>query len=554
MSQLTSTSLHVVRSTNASSTHFRIQPQPNSTVPLPYPLDTESPLSSTPPSPILPSPSLVAQQFHDKTLLPALIPEPKSPGQGPSHSPNPSCSHHIHNECLIPPSSISELPYLENTLPYNSSARPHCSYIATSTSSSSCSYPFVSPLMQSHCFPQPLLCHDDALPHCDTHIFQGHPQVMTPAGVTTSLPSGPALGCLALPSEQQESLPSFQPFPQVQQTLEHVEVAIPGSIPSSRPCNTVRTSNRKQCIVAGCQELLAPTMWQNHMTLHARGLFAGAVPNFWSKEQDLHCCASCHQLVANSRSSSHSQCCKGRAPRTSNPMDTPSQISGSQNQPNTNLPSFEEVCQLTLPTLRFVPKKLRLSFARVLSATLRQVVLENSELAWLKLFMLPKCVLPSRKCRGCHDVPASVNFLCDLWSKNDFGTLWNLAKCNHRHNHQPHDQAARDNQDLVAYAVSLGRAGLFCKACKALESKGLAPIMMPPGNCCSLSTQAVLHLQHLLQVLNLFLLDQILTPYPYYALSQKALQQVPLVYAYNICWTLLSSHSQHLFVLHSRIP
>ena len=175
-------------------------------------------------------------------------------------------------------------------------------------------------------------------------------------------------------------------------------------------------------IVAGCQELLAPTMWRNHMVLHARDLFHGAFPNFWLEEQDLHCSASCLQLVANSRSSSHSQRCKGRTPLTYNPMDTP-QISGSQNQPNTNLPSFEEVCQLTLPTLWFVPIKSRPLFARVLSATLRQVVLENSELAWLNLFMLPKCVLPSRKCRGCHDVPASVNFLCDLWSKNNFGTL-----------------------------------------------------------------------------------------------------------------------------------
>ena len=269
--------------------------------------------------------------------------------------------------------------------------------------------------------------------------------------------------------------PIISALSQVQQTLEHVEVAIPGSIPSSRPCDTVRTSNRKPCIVAGCQELLASTMWRNHMTLHARVLFPGAVPNFWLEEQDLHCCASCHQLVANSRSYSHSQRCKGRAPLTSNIMDTPSMISGGQNQPNTSLPSFEEVCQLTLPTIRFITKISRPSFARVLSATLRQVVLENSELAWLKLFMLPKCVLPLSKRRGCHDVPASVNFLCDLWSNNDFGTLWNLAKGNHRHNHQPHDQAARDNQDLVAYAVSLGRAGLFGKACRALESKGLAP-------------------------------------------------------------------------------
>ena len=83
--------------TNASHTHCRTQPPPNPTVPLPH-LLVESPLPSTPTSPIPPTPSLVAQQLHGQTQLPALIPEPKSPGQGPSHSSNPPCSHFIRNE------------------------------------------------------------------------------------------------------------------------------------------------------------------------------------------------------------------------------------------------------------------------------------------------------------------------------------------------------------------------------------------------------------------------------------------------------------------------
>ena len=45
-----------------------------------------------------------------------------------------------------------------------------------------------------------------------------------------------------------------------------------------------------------------------------------------------------------------------------------------------------------------------------------------------------------------------------------------FAKSNHKDNHQPLDQASKDNKDLVAYAVSLGRAGLFGKACKVLET------------------------------------------------------------------------------------
>ena len=277
-----------------------------------------------------------------------------------------------------------------------SSAQAHCSYTATST------------LYSSFC-PSP------------------------------SIPSSPFL---ASPTEQQESLPSVQPFTLSQQTPGPVKVAIPGSIPSSSSNEAVRTQTRKQCIVVGCQELIAPTMWRSHMTLHAKGIFPGAIPNFWL---DVYCCAPCHQLVANSRSSSHSQRCKGRALATSNPVDTPSLVPCSQSEPNPNLPSFEVVCQLTLPTLRFVPKKSRPSFARVLSATMRQVLMENSEQAWLKLFMLPKCVLPSRKRRGCHDVPTSVDFLCSLRSKNEFGTLWNLAKNKQMENRQPHGQAAKHN-------------------------------------------------------------------------------------------------------------
>ena len=190
-----------------------------------------------------------------------------------------------------------------------------------------------------------------------------------------------------------QSLPPVQPLLLSQQPLEYLlRGYIPGSIPSSRPCETVRTLNGKKCIVAGCQD---------RVTCPNHGAFTYDTPYqrpfpwcCWLEEQVLHCCASSHQLVVNSRSSSHSQRCKGRALPTPNPMVTPSPISCSQNQPNLNLPTFEEVCQLTLPTLGFVPKKSKASFARVLSATLRQVLLENSEQAWPKLFRFPKCVYP----------------------------------------------------------------------------------------------------------------------------------------------------------------
>ena len=89
---------------------------------------------------------------------------------------------------------------------------------------------------------------------------------------------------------------------------------------------------------------------------------------------------------------------------------------------------FEEVCLRNQPTLRFIPSRSRPAFARALSSALRCVIQENSEEAWLKLFMLPKCVLPSFRRQGRHDKPLPVDVLCNMWTDNDLGPLWNLAK------------------------------------------------------------------------------------------------------------------------------
>ena len=56
------------------------------------------------------------------------------------------------------------------------------------------------------------------------------------------------------------------------------------------------------------------------------------------------------------------------------------------------------------------------------------MISENTEEAWLKLFMLPKCVLPSTKRGGCHKKLQPIDFLCNLWANNDLTCLWNLAK------------------------------------------------------------------------------------------------------------------------------
>ena len=144
---------------------------------------------------------------------------------------------------------------------------------------------------------------------------------------------------------------------------------------------------------------------------------------------------------------------------------------------NQGLPSLEEVFQLRCPTLPFIPAKSRPAFARVLSSTLRLVGSKNSEEAWLKLFMLPKCLLPSSRRRGRHTKLISVDHLCDLWSKIELNLLWNqvTAMASAPSPSKTHDTRADDTQRLLQSAVSLARVGLYGKACRVLQSSGIAP-------------------------------------------------------------------------------
>eukprot|EP00731_Ephydatia_muelleri_P022329 Em0014g920a len=142
--------------------------------------------------------------------------------------------------------------------------------------------------------------------------------------------------------------------------------------------------------------------------------------------------------------------------------------------PNYNLPSFADVCQLRCPTLQFVPKKAKPFFARALSSSLRSVLDENSEEAWLTLFMLPKCVLPALKSKGCHLKHTSIKVLCDLWMKKEFSTLWNLAVSNICK--LPSQQKQENSKSLSDSAIFLAKIGLHGKACRILLSDGLAPL------------------------------------------------------------------------------
>ena len=116
----------------------------------------------------------------------------------------------------------------------------------------------------------------------------------------------------------------------------------------------------------------------------------------------------------------------------------------------------------------------KLSFARTLSSALRAVVLEDSVESWSKPFMQPKCVLPSSKHGGRHNMPVPIDVLCQMWLDGRLRDLWKLAvahAASSNHAHQKVDPVRKK----LASAISLAQDGLYGKVCQTLTSSGATP-------------------------------------------------------------------------------
>ena len=103
----------------------------------------------------------------------------------------------------------------------------------------------------------------------------------------------------------------------------------------------------RKCIVEGCQARVTPSMWHNHMSLHAKCALPGEIPSAWLMERNLFICPNCYQLVLL-------------------PCNQSSIVNARQSlaySPSLDS-TFEQVCQLNNQTRRFIPSKVRPAFAR----------------------------------------------------------------------------------------------------------------------------------------------------------------------------------------------
>ena len=173
--------------------------------------------------------------------------------------------------------------------------------------------------------------------------------------------------------------------------------------------------------------IVAPSMWKNNLNLHTQGIPSGSLA---SGEQYGSLFTLSSFVGIHSHHVSYEEICATPRSNRNTQMDVL-----LVNDSNAQLPSFEEVhCS----TIQHIPAKSRPAFAKTLSSTLQDNLHTNNEIAWLKLFLLPKCVLVSSKRIGCHHRPPSINYLCDLWSKGHLLTLWEqLLNTNHPKHTRP---------------------------------------------------------------------------------------------------------------------
>ena len=310
----------------------------------------------------------------------------------------------------------------------------------------------------------------------------GRPQQFPTSSMS---PPAPSIVCPLSPILllQQSSLP-----PPVYSSQPPLQVLPAEQLPGFPPATHEGSSSvptRKQCIVEGCLARVAPSMWHNHMPLHAKGALPGEVSSDWMKNQNLCICPSCSQLVSCSRRAlHHSHCCQRQSTHV-----LPTNVPPTLTQPQV-LPTFKQVCQLNHLTLRFIPSKARPAFAIALSSALREVIHRNTEEAWLKLLMLPKCVLPSMVRRGSHAPHTSIESLCNLWLCNDLSTLWAMAQ---NREIKPSSRLTQALHPTIVGMLSILQFPLVVQVCSAkhaacLLQKLSLPSALTPGSYCRPNT------------------------------------------------------------------
>ena len=192
------------------------------------------------------------------------------------------------------------------------------------------------------------------------------------------------------------------------------------SVPlNSAPFDTARLS----CPIEGCHFKPSPTSLYKHVEQHVRGSLSEDTEKpsaKWLQDHKRAICSNCLGIFATSRYKNHYNRCLGQFPReATQPVEPP---------PDVPLPTFEEVSNCWQPVLQVVPAPARPEWAKVLQKALVAATREPSESNFVKLALLPKCVLPAQIRAGKNRRKPQVAALCREWEAGNWAQLWQNAK------------------------------------------------------------------------------------------------------------------------------
>ena len=160
------------------------------------------------------------------------------------------------------------------------------------------------------------------------------------------------------------------------------------------------------------------------------------------------------------------------------------------------MPTWEETRATRVPTTRHVPKSARSVLARTLGTTVAEVALDPGNLlAWLRLYILPRCVLLAKPGeQGVVDVRSvfqRIRDACTWWRASKAAALWAEATAGagvkmrgRRHKPQAPPILVENNARRTRILIEEGQLARAAPALVSLENGdggGSAPVLGEMG-------------------------------------------------------------------------
>ena len=224
-----------------------------------------------------------------------------------------------------------------------------------------------------------------------------------------------------------------------------------------------------ECFVVGCVYKCKKSGFNKHLSAHSLGKIDGSLPDEdVMKSNNVVVCSHCKCVFSISGLANHTRSCN-----VARNMKMDRDLFDAESDNDFVLPSIEEILSCKQKSVRNIPVKCRVAFARVFSQVLKAIEITNSVDAWKELFMLCKCVLPAESRAGKKQAKR-VDFveLCEAWESGKKKILWERAMRANKRGGAKHENtdAAR-----IQLAIRKARDGEYSRACGALVSSGIAP-------------------------------------------------------------------------------